>query len=101
MQELVSGHRHVYVLRNKKRNEAVVKDATTRTFLFGQLFGQSRLVNQAVRLSFAPEPNSKGLAPELTPEWLAAAELIRLDLTPVFEFSKPLVVEGFKMNGSR
>jgi len=99
MQEFIEGYRHIYVLRNKKRNQAILQKHNNFSFPFDQMFGHSRLVNDAVQVSFGPESNSKGLTPELTPEWLADAELIRLDLTPVFEFSKQLMVEGFKMHG--
>jgi hypothetical protein len=98
--DFVTGGRHVYVLRNKKRNEAMLQKLDNTNFI-GQMYGQSRLVNQAVRISFGPGQNFREHAFDLTPEWLADAELIRLDLTPVFQFSKPLVVEGFKMNNTQ
>jgi hypothetical protein len=100
MDEFVSGykHEHVYVLRNKKKNEAVLQRRDNPNFS-SLLAGQTILVNQAVRLSFGPETNSRQVTPELTPQWLADAELIRLDLVPVFEFSKHVVVENFRMDG--
>jgi hypothetical protein len=101
MAEFISGNKRLYVLRNKKKNEAVVQSPGNPDL--SALFASgSILVNQAVRVSFGAEKNSSSSEPvvALTPEWLADAELVRLDLTPAFEFSKRVVVEDFKMDSS-
>jgi len=93
------GNRTVYVLWNKKRNEAVLQKGNYTGALSFMLIGESRLVNRSVPLSFGPEPQNNRLTPELNAEWLAGAELVRLDLVPMVEFSTRLVVEKLRLDG--
>jgi hypothetical protein len=93
------GSRTVYVLCNKKRNEAVLQKGDSFRMGSFMLVGESRLVSRSVRLSFGPEPQVNRLTPDLNAEWLADAELVRLDLAPVQEFSTRLVVKNLRLNG--
>jgi hypothetical protein len=87
----------VYVLRNPKRQEIVLQKQD-----FGVDFGvlaslvSKRLIQRTLRLSFGPEPNI--LTPELSPAWLADAELVRLQLVPIAEFSQQLSVDKLWLN---
>jgi hypothetical protein len=89
----------VYLLRNRTRNEAVFQKQD-----FGFDLGTMasaiarRLVQKTVSLSFGPEQNRP--APDLTEAWLADAELVRLDLVPMAEFSKTLTDEKFRLQGN-
>jgi len=89
--------RVTYLLRNKERNQAVLQREPAN-FTYAQMTS-SILVNRSLRISFGREKNSNRPTPDLTPEWLAGAELVRLDLVPLFDFSKHLVVEKFRLNG--
>jgi len=93
------GHRTVYLLCNRTRHEALMQKSYDSVSEWSTATGQSRLVNRSVRLSFGPEPQLNRLTPILNAEWLAGAELVRLDLVPVLEFTAPLVVEKLRLNG--
>ena len=94
------GYQSVFVLRNKKRNEAVLEKLSDVNVGSFNLFGLSTLVNHLQRISFGPEPQHNRLTPALNDEWLADAELILLDLVPVGEFSTQLAPAKIRMNGS-
>jgi len=95
----MNGKEDVYLLVNKKRNQAVLtKQNSGMNFSFDSLTNNSRLLQRSLRLPFGREQNN--LAPELNEAWLADAKLVRLHLTPIGEFSKQLIVEKFKLDGS-
>jgi hypothetical protein len=89
----------VYVLRNKKRKEAVMQNRDNGQWRSGPPLGEEPLVNRAVHLSFGPEPMCNRLIPTLNDEWLADAELVRLDPAPALSFWKRLAVKDLKLNG--
>lgn len=97
-QAVLGSDKIVYLLLNKKRGEAVLqKQENNMNIDFGM--GSQRLVNKPVRLSFGQSPNNGQVTPDLTPEWLADATLVRLELTPSATFSKELTVDAFKLSG--
>ncbi len=91
-----SGVDSVYLLWNKKRNEAVLQKQEQNVDLsfLGGMAGR-RLLQQTLRFSFGPEQNR--LTPEMDDAWLADTELVRLDLVPVAQFEKHLDVENLKL----
>ena len=93
------GFRTVYVLRNNRRHEAVTQKGNDSGVVVSMPLGEARVVKRTVRLSFGPEPRYNRLTPELNAEWLADAELVRLELVPVLEFTTRLVVEKLRLNG--
>lgn len=85
----------VYVLLNKRRNQAVLPMQQIR---FNPLPQVGKLVKRTIRLPFGPEPNL--LTPIMDKEWVAGAVLVRLQRAPLADFSKPLVVDNFKFEGT-
>jgi hypothetical protein len=57
-----------------------------------------RLVNTYVRLYFGAVPEMPSPF-KLTPEWLADATLVRMELTPVTEFSKEITASKLILDG--
>jgi hypothetical protein len=93
------GYRTVYLLRNKKRNEAVLQKRENSNPGFYMSLGETKLVTRTTHLSFGPQPRDNRLTPILNDEWLADAELVRLDLVPVLEFSTRLAAEKLRLDG--
>jgi hypothetical protein len=88
----------LYVLRNTRRQEAVIeKWGITIPPVRAQ---DAPLLNRTLRIPFGPDPQRGVLTPDLTPAWLADAEVLRLELVPVCTFTKPLQPEKFKLTGS-
>lgn len=88
----------LYVLRNTRRNEAIISKRNSNFDM--AMFNQGRLVNKPVRLAFGPENNhSSPFFPQIDQEWLANAELIRLELVPVAEFSRQFTDDAFQLDG--
>jgi len=88
----------LYVLRNTRRNEAIISKRNTNIEM--NIFNQGILVNKPLRLDFGPEDNNSGpLFPRINQEWLADAELVRLELVPVAEFSKQFTDDAFQLDG--
>lgn len=87
------GTKEVYLLLNKKRGEAVKVTRSSGGYV-GGLRTSSRMEISTMSLSFGPEENYPE-EPDLNPEWLADATLVRLELTPVAEFSKEFSSDNF------
>jgi ABC-type transport system involved in multi-copper enzyme maturation permease subunit len=89
----------VYVLRNKTRNQVVLpKQNVSFDFVDAVQMSGSRLARRTLRLPFGREQYV--FAPTLNEAWLADAQLVRLERVPVARFSKPLVVDKFKLGGT-
>lgn len=88
----------LYVLRNKVRNEAVLQKQNWNGFVPES--ASSILFNRKLSIGFGSDPDRMEITPDLTPAWLADAELIRLKLVPVCTFTKTLEPESFKLSGS-
>lgn len=86
----------VYLLWNKKRGEAVMQKQND-SMSFNIMAGSARLVNEPVRVTFGRESDSP--MPDLTPEWVADATLVRLELEPAADFTKELNVPQFPLMG--
>ncbi|MEO8205371.1 MAG: hypothetical protein ABI615_04265 [Chthoniobacterales bacterium] len=92
----IDRRRVVYVLSNRKRKEALL---AKRDNNFSFSMNMSMLINKPVRVAFGPENNDSFVFPKLTDEWLADAELLRLELVPAARFSKTLKDDAFRMDG--
>jgi hypothetical protein len=89
----------IYVLLNRKRREAV-QQKRDNAFDFSMFTGQNILNHQPVRLTFGPDNNQpNAVFPTLDHAWLADAVLVRLQLTPVDQFTKTLSIPGFRLDG--
>jgi hypothetical protein len=86
----------VYLLVNKVRHEALVEKSYSGTTLTMPTSG--RLINTPVRLYFGAVPEMPSPF-TLTPEWLANATLVRMELTPVAEFSKEIAASKLILEG--
>jgi len=81
----------VFVLRNAKRGEAVLADRNQNEFT-----AATNLRFRLLRLSFTPKGEGKR-SPDIDEEWLAEAELLRLELRQVAEFMHELQNDDFRM----
>ena len=86
----------VYLLRNQKRNQAIIFK-NNREFDLDFPNG-SRIVNRTWSLAFEPDLGQGNQIPKITPEWLADAELVRLELMPVTSFTKHVEEKDFELN---
>ena len=82
----------VYLLRNQKYHQAILlKNRYMLPYDNGL-----RLVNRTLIFDFQPDDNNNQI-PKVTPEWLADAELVRLELMPVTSFKKHVEVKDFEL----
>jgi hypothetical protein len=90
----------LYALVNRKRNQAVLEKQNMNVG-FNPFSMSDTLSHQPRRIGFGPENNqsSNWLLPDLDEAWLRDAVLVRLELTPVAEFIKPLTIPGFRLDG--
>jgi hypothetical protein len=91
----------VYLLVNRKRKEAIMqKQDTNMNFLNFNV--SEALQHTPKRISFGPDSNSSDSSwtfPKIDDAWLSDAELIRIELRPVAEFFKPIVIDNFRLDG--
>jgi hypothetical protein len=91
----------VYLLVNRKRREAIMqKQNANMNFLTSNISGA--LQHTPKRISFGPENNnadSSWTFPRIDDAWLGEAVLIRIELRPVAEFVKPIIVGNFQLDG--
>jgi hypothetical protein len=80
-----------FVLLNAKRGEAVLAESNGNEFI-----AANNLRFRLLRLSFTPKDEGKR-SPDIDEEWLAEAELLRLELRPVAEFMHELQDNDFRM----
>ena len=92
----------VYLLRNKKRNEAILLQwprggsFSTVSVGFGAAGAKRQvLFQQTLRLPFGPEEGR--LTPPLNEAWLADSALVRLQLQPVAKFTRQLSGVNLKL----
>jgi hypothetical protein len=85
----------VYVLLNRKRGEAFMQTKGGYQMYVGGATSIQQMTNTMVHLTFGREKYNQWQRSFLTPEWLADATLVRLDLTPVAEFSKEIADDHF------
>ena len=92
----LDAQRVCYVLLNRKYGEAFVQRRLQPSL--DMLAGTSILSNHPLRLSFGPEQRNHLTLP-ITPEWLADAVLVRLELVTLADVTKTLTIPGFRMDG--
>ena len=85
----------VYVLRNKKRGEAFLPGKDTDMDFTVGLMQQKRLSVNTLKLCYTSISERNLILPEINEEWLADAELLRIEAVPIGEFSRPLRIENF------
>ncbi len=91
--------RSVYLIENKKRNEAFVQETSDTSMLsFDEVMStHSRLFSKAQRLDFVYVNNRSGSLSQLDEEWLKDAQLVRADAVRVGSVTKEVECEGFRL----
>ena len=91
----------LYLLVNRKRKEAIMqKQGNNMNFLNFNV--SEALQHTPKRISFGPESNNSDTSwtfPKIDDAWLSDAVLIRIELRPVAEFVKPIIVGDFQLDG--
>ncbi len=91
--------RALYVLLNRRLGEAFLQREVPGSVDFLSA-APGILSNHPFRLSFGPEKDrGMNVQEPITPEWLADAVLVRLDLVPLATITRPVTVHGFRMDG--
>ena len=89
----------IYVLLNRKRREAV---QAKQNLNFLSMMSRDILVSQPLNLSFGPDSQHGTQDDQVFPlpaDWLADAVLVRLEIAPGIEVTKPLASDHLRMDG--
>jgi hypothetical protein len=79
-QDIFSEYSHVYLIVNKKRNEAFLAEEGAITYANAMAaLGPTRIETMAKQFDFTNLNDRSEHLPEIDKEWLADAELVRLD----------------------
>ena len=89
----------LYVLRNRTHKEVALPDDDDDPNLRAAISGQQRLDIHSTRLRFGGGGRSGSRGSRLDKEWLAGAELVRVDAVQVDRFHKELVAEDLRLDG--
>jgi hypothetical protein len=85
-----------YALFNRGTREVIRTQMNGTRRLTNQI-PDGRLVQETWRLTFGPD--NFALTPDLSPAWLADAELVELELKPAAAFTQKLTVDNFTLEG--
>jgi hypothetical protein len=92
----------IYLLVNRKRKEAVIQKQNNGIMNFINFNVSQALQHTPERISFGPEGNNSTTDwtfPKIDDAWLSDAVLMRIELRPVAEFVKPIIVGNFQLDG--
>ena len=79
-QDIFSEYSHVYLIVNKKRQEAFLAEEGGNVYANAMAaFGPTRLETMAKQFDFTNLNDRSELLPKIDKEWLANAELVRID----------------------
>lgn len=79
-QDMYSDYDHIYLIVNAKRHEAFLPEASMNLFAdVMEIYSMPRLKTSASKYDFTNLNNRNGTLPEIDDQWLADAELVRLD----------------------
>ncbi|MDD2241110.1 MAG: hypothetical protein PHO14_03740 [Kiritimatiellae bacterium] len=90
--------RVTYLLRNQAQRELVLSEKDVGHSINMMARAVQRLSIRSVRLKFGDDEG--GLAALFTPEWLAGAELVRVEAVPVGTLTRELKAGDVKLSGS-
>jgi len=97
-QDMYSEYNHVYLIVNTKRNEAFLPEAGINLFSGAmELYSPTRLKTMAKKLDFTNLNSKSEPLPKIDEEWLADAELVRLDAVKVGAEQIDFTVDGFSI----
>ena len=96
--DMFSEYSHVYLLVNKKRHEAFSAEAGGISYANAMAaLGPTRLETMAKQFDFTNLNNRSGPLPKLDKEWLADAELVRIDAVKIGTEKIKFTIEEFAL----
>ncbi len=97
-QDMYSEYNHIYLIVNTNRHEAFLPEAGVNLFSgVMELYSPTRLKTMAKKFDFTNLNNRGEPLPEINKEWLADAELVRLDAVKTGTEQIDFTVEGFSI----
>ena len=97
-QDIFSEYNHVYLIVNKKHHEAFLAEEGTNIYANAMAaFGPTRLETIAKQFDFTNLNDRSGRLPKLDKEWLADAELVRMDAVKIGTEQIDFTIEGFSI----
>jgi hypothetical protein len=90
----------LYLLRNPARRELVLPNDNYDPDMSGVLAAAQRLNIRSTRLAFGGNDGHGRQGPVLDKDWLAGAELVRIEAVKVDQFQKDLVAEDLRLGTS-
>ncbi len=96
--DIYSDYNCIYLLVNKKHNEAFLAEAEGNIYAnVMAALGPTRLETMAKQFDFTYLNDRSGLLPKLDKEWLADAELVRMDAVQTGTEQINFTIEGFSL----
>ena len=96
--DIYSDYNHIYLLVNNQRHEAFLPEVEGNVYAnVMAAFAPSRLETLAKQFHFADLNDRSGLLPKLDKEWLADAELVRIDAVKTGTEKIDFTIEGFSL----
>ncbi|MFC1739192.1 hypothetical protein ACFL1G_09100 [Planctomycetota bacterium] len=99
-QDIFSEYSPIYLIVNKKRHEAFLPEAGDNLNMNANAmaaFGPTRLETKAKRFDFTNLNDRNELIPEIDKEWLADAELVRMDAVQMATEQIGFTIEDFSL----
>ena len=97
-QDIYSQYNHVYLIVNKNRHEAFLAETGGNLYADAMAaFGPTRLETVAKQFDFTDLNDRSELLPKIDKEWLANAELVRLDAVKTGTAQINFTVEDFSL----
>ena len=95
-QDMFSEYDHVYLLVNNKRNEAFLPEEGANFYTNAMAaFGPTRLETMAKQFDFTNLNDRNELLPEIDKEWLADAQLVKIDAVKIGTQKVEFTIEEF------
>jgi hypothetical protein len=97
-QDMFSEYNHVYLIVNKKRHEAFLAEEGADLYAnMMAAYGPTRLEAVAKQFDFTNLNDRSGPLPKIDKEWLANAELVKIDAVKIGTAQINFTVEGFSL----
>ncbi len=96
--DIYSDYNRVYLIVNKKRNEAFLAEIESNLYADMMApFGPMRLETKAKQFDFTYVNNRSGPLPKIDKEWLSDAELLRIDAVKIGTQHRTFKIENFSL----
>ena len=97
-QDMFSEYNHVYLIVNKKHNEAFLAEEGANFYANAMAaFGPTRLETVAKQFDFTNLNDRSGPLPKIDKEWLADAELVKIDAVKMGTEKVEFTIEEFAL----